>query len=360
MRRGSVTVTLLAVALAACSDDDGPVSPVVVQATGAAMVAIEDGGGWRVLTPDEAGRIETAAREPYTLVRVCEDEDTLAHWHAVRSGAGAPPEWQLACRATVPLTIAAVGLRSGASAVVQVGRWQTSGATLYALPGSYDVVAVEYGVPPLRALVQRGVTIGGPATIDLDFARDGFALDERIFTPPATDWTVSAYSTWHTAGGTSVQIQESSGFLRFPPADRMSAGDVVTAGYYAQATDPPDSPDSYEAVVTVDPDAPLVLPGPPPPISAAALDGNPPRGVTWAYPGSWTAVTFEANSLTAGTARSWSLAAHDAGEGSGRIEVPEVTAIPGWRWGEDPVRGVLGVHAMTSLHDRTSVRKPVF
>jgi hypothetical protein len=329
-----LTAPLLA---AGCTGEAPPT--VTLDATGVPLIAVQaDGAAWEVLTPDADGHAGFEIDSDYALAWACPD-DTNPYVGAILAGAEDRRDWTLRCAPTETATYADVtieiggGVSSGqawmyANGAEGYGRLSSSGDTLSANPGTYDIVFIEY-VGDDRAphyQIQRGVVLdAGPHTLRFD--PDGVMTMRHgdVTGVPATQTDAIASGILVTAGGAYVEapprIGTTDGWVF--PAEALADGDRQFFGLRWGDDDTL----NIGGVAVPDGDGAIAVAMPDPIPSATVTRGAVPS-MTWSSDEhAWGGKSFYVLGTT-----SWYLSAYPgaADFDADRLDYPDVTAIPGW------------------------------
>lgn len=157
----------MALAVVGCGGDS---EPVTVQASGAALAAVQvDGGSWQPLELDADGEAIVDADGPFAVAVVC-DTNGFFNYYTIYAGPGATPLWmQCWPPATVDLTIETA---SPTTRVWGRGFGDLGGGISVAVDrGTHDFVAIDDGTSPPRFEIRRDVTIDEDTTLELDDLR---------------------------------------------------------------------------------------------------------------------------------------------------------------------------------------------
>lgn len=333
---------LTLVAVVGCGSDP---TTVLVHTGDVNLVAVDpDGDGNWVALPDHSDqRVEVGER--WAVVSVCGSSDApevIVEYHHADDDA----EVWLPCRApdgevhVFPVTVA--GLPSpNYTTFVDLGWYGggvvqgTSGA-VHAYPGTWSLSAGVAGADPPIVLLQRGVVVDAstPASLALDFASDGFALDLRPVTFSGSIGNDCAFANIYPDG---EEIMEQTwgrplcDHVYTLPADRVVPADIQVA----QATSY--RGDGYGVAVDRSiTDAPIDIAFPTP-LDAASVSFAGLPSASWQSADAWDAYyLFAQQGNITQRASAWTLSDYDTGAMEARF--PDLTSVPGWRstWALNP------------------------
>jgi len=349
--RSFLAASLLCAPLAACGDDGGEVPApdgqvpdtnppppetmsVTIHARGAKLVAIREGadGAWRALTPAANGDVTAEiVKGPYAISAVCDDPDFFDDY-LILAGPTDTTDHIAYCSETheaVPVSIT-----SDVDVDVKVGFHHAVDGTIYVVPGTYDVVAIEKNAETPRFVIRRGVELAEGSMLTFDLATEGTAMRAVGVTAATDDAEVAnRYAGLVTAAGTRVSSPDHADedkVWAFPAA-ALAAGDRQHVTVTAEPAEASPASRTVSQVVTTDVDSvALTLP---PPITAAHATWNGALGVGWTATGTWE--NRYAYAMNEDYSRLWDIQAYAgwfaAGGDADSMAMPDPTTLPGWK-----------------------------
>ncbi|MCE9572855.1 MAG: hypothetical protein K8W52_06835 [Deltaproteobacteria bacterium] len=342
MRRPLLAASLLAAACGGSpptTPDSTPTGAITVHARGAKLVALRDGEGpWRELSIGADGDAHgDAAASDYDIAVVC-DEPYFFDVTLVRSNMSDPREHTAACTAATPN----VPVSQARGIEVTVGGYRLFEDGAVEIPtGTYDVVAVDKGSTPPRAVIQRGVTIGAATTLGFDFAT-GLELRPVTVTVAHGAGENSSVATRLKTGGGADVVLESDTFQAWVfPASALAADDRQYIRAQVATTAPDAGRGARQALGASETAVTVTMP--PSILRAAATWSNGPV-LTWEAPGTWGQVFARASDRDG--FRNWNIVLRPgwcATHGPvSATSLPDLSRLANWqaRWNQPTADGI--------------------
>jgi hypothetical protein len=166
-------VFALGLVVVGCGDGGGSSgTPVVINAAGTRLAAINDGTMWKPLTLDAQGKASPVLDGPTLIATVCDDPQfDFMNYYTVGVGPGGG-EVDMYCGEVKPSS--RITIVAPVSTLVFASFSRATGGDSMTIPnGTYDIVALDTTLTPPRIEVRRAVDVTANTTLTFDLATTG-------------------------------------------------------------------------------------------------------------------------------------------------------------------------------------------
>ena len=343
--------------IGACGGPSGspPTTPTAITFhTGSVLVAdVQVDGAWQRLQPSTTTTVTITG--DYAVSEVCGSPDQIESITWLRSTRDGS-DVALPCRGTFGSVVPVTFDTGGVAATIYAGDAVATvpgAATVYMIPGRYDVVAYPTATAAATVVIQRGVAIGGAGTVRLDLSQPT-ALGARDVMHGGQPLDGYHWYGSLRVGGTSSQLPTAARPQLVSPslltADDEEDVEIVVATGSSRRW--------QRQVVSDDGAIDTAFPGE---LASASMSFDGVVHASWDAPDPWTRVDLSAEQTVGATGyRYWLTTAFpgwldDQGSPTS-LDGIDPTTLPGWdpAWSFDGSGPITPGFGISSGDDRRS------